>query len=114
MKQSRMFWATGVLGVLLFIAPWVLAYTGNRAAFWSSLLLGAVVFVVSVIKGVVHDANNWEYWVNGVLGILAIIAPFVLGFAGMVGALWASIVLGAIVLILCAIEVLRAPAMATR
>jgi hypothetical protein len=40
-----------------------------------------------------------------VLGILAIIAPFVLGFSGVMAALWASIILGAIELILSLFDV---------
>jgi hypothetical protein len=101
-----MFWATGVLGVLLFIAPWVLGYSGNPTAFWSSIVLGALIVVFSLIKGLVHDATNWDYWLTGILGILAIIAPFVLGFSSLSGALYACVILGAITLILSAIMVM--------
>ncbi len=47
------------------------------------------------------------YWAAAILGILAIIAPFVLGFSALATALWSSIILGVIVLILSAYELWR-------
>jgi uncharacterized membrane protein HdeD (DUF308 family) len=105
MSRDRMFWATGVLGVLLFIAPWVLGYTANGTAFVSSLVLGALMFIFSVVKGVRREASPWEYYLTGVLGILAIIAPFVLGFQSTSSAFYASLILGIVELIVSAVAV---------
>jgi uncharacterized membrane protein HdeD (DUF308 family) len=41
-------WATILLGVLLFVAPWVVGYTGVTGAAWTSWLVGATVVVVSL------------------------------------------------------------------
>jgi len=41
-------WATTLLGVLLFVAPWVVGYTGLTGAAWTSWLVGVVVVVVSL------------------------------------------------------------------
>ena len=41
-------WATTLLGVLLFVAPWVVGYTGVTGAAWTSWLVGATVVVVSL------------------------------------------------------------------
>src|SRR5919108_2477892 len=38
---------TVLFGVLLFIAPWVLSYTGHAAAAWTSWLVGAIAVVVA-------------------------------------------------------------------
>jgi hypothetical protein len=106
-----MYWLTGILGALLVIAPFVLGFTGNPAALWTSVILGAAVVVVSAIKGWAHDATLWEYWAAGILGILAVIAPFVLGFSGLQPALYASVILGVIVLVLAGYQVLAHPQM---
>ncbi len=45
-------------------------------------MLGALIFLFSLAKGVVRNLSDWEYWVIGGLGLLGIAAPFVLGFAG--------------------------------
>jgi uncharacterized membrane protein HdeD (DUF308 family) len=46
-------WATILLGVLLFVAPWVVGYAGLTGAAWTSWLVGALVIVVSltVVRG---------------------------------------------------------------
>jgi hypothetical protein len=49
-------WATTALGVLLFVAPWVVGYTGVTGAAWTSWLVGAVVVVVSLT--VVRASNR--------------------------------------------------------
>jgi hypothetical protein len=42
-----------LLGVLLFLAPWVVGYAGLTGAAWTSWLVGALVIVVSltVVRG---------------------------------------------------------------
>lgn len=49
-------WATTLLGALLFVAPWVVGYTGVTGAAWTSWLVGAVVIVVSLT--VVRASNR--------------------------------------------------------
>jgi len=41
-------WATTLLGVLLFVAPWVVGYTALTGPAWTSWLVGVVVVVVSL------------------------------------------------------------------
>ena len=43
-------WATTLVGVLLFVAPWVVGYTGLTGAAWTSWLVGAVVVGVSLTE----------------------------------------------------------------
>jgi SPW repeat len=47
---------TIVLGVLLFVAPWVVGYAGLTGAAWTSWLVGAIVVVVSLT--VVRASNR--------------------------------------------------------
>jgi len=100
-----MYWLTGILGVFLIIAPFVLGYASNTMAMASSIVLGALVVIVSIIKGAIPDMTRWEYWVAGILGILAILAPFVLGFA-QTGPLDVSVTLGAVLIVVAGYQLL--------
>ena len=51
-------------------------------------------------------------WYTSILAILLILAPFVLGYSNVPGALWASIILGAAALILGFMEQYRWAAVA--
>jgi hypothetical protein len=42
-------WAVLVLGVLTFIAPWVLGFAGQVSAFWTCIIIGAISVVVAAI-----------------------------------------------------------------
>lgn len=100
-----MYWITGILGLALGVAPFVLGYSDNSSATWASVVLGAVAFLVSAYRAIDDGEAGWEYWVAGIVGLLAVIAPFALGFSALDTALWTSIVIGVVMLILAAYEV---------
>lgn len=78
MNQRWQDWVGLVLGVWLFLSPWLLAYTGMDQAAWSAWVVGigtAVFFAIALAQ-----PQPWEEWVNIVLAALLILAPFVFGF----------------------------------
>jgi hypothetical protein len=100
-----MYWFTGLLGILMAIAPWVFGFSDNTSALWTSVALGAVLFLLSAVEAYQKGRVMWEYWTAGLVGLLAIIAPFVLGFSTLTAALWSMIVLGGLALIVSGYEV---------
>ena len=44
-----MYWITGILGILLIIAPFALRYSSDIPALWSNLVLGIAVLIVSAL-----------------------------------------------------------------
>lgn len=94
-----MYWVTGVLGVFLMIAPYLFNYGDNPAAYWTSVLAGGIVAIASIWEGVETRKENWEYWVAAIVGIVAIIAPFVLGYGALAEAMWTSVIVGVLVAI---------------
>lgn len=92
-----MYWVTGIVGLALVIAPFVFGYSDNAPALWTSLFVGGATVVVSWIEGAQSDREQWEYWIVGVLGFAAILAPFVLGFGNHATAMWTSVVAGALI-----------------
>jgi len=100
-----MYWYTGLLGIAMAVAPFVLGYRDNTMAMWTSIVLGIVVIAASIVEGMDVKQAKWEWWVAGVAGVLAIVAPFVFGFTTLTVALWTFIVLGAAIVILAGYEV---------
>lgn len=99
-----MYWLTGILGLVLGVAPFVLGYSTNANALWTSVILGAVVLLAAIYKAAFKTATTWEYWVMGVAGLLAVIAPFVLGFQALTFALWTMVIIGGIIVLVAAYE----------
>lgn len=112
-------WANAILGIWLFISPWVLGFgmgtlntvagggapgappagggaggmVGNAA--WNAWILGAIIFLVSI--SALSRMEFWQERINGLLGIWVFIAPWVLGFTGLTRAAWDHWVVGVLV-----------------
>ena len=104
-----MYWVTGLLGLLLILAPYILGYSDHAAALWSSGVLGLGVVLVSAYKALARDEGTWEYAAAIILGLLAVVAPFALGFGTHGVAVWTSIGLGVVVAILAGYRLLAQP-----
>lgn len=100
-----MYWLTAVLGVALGIAPFLLGYRDQPVAMWTSIVLGVVVAILSLIEAMDERAHKWENWAVGAAGLLAIIAPFAFGFTTLTMAMWVTIGFGLLVLLIAGYEV---------
>lgn len=94
-----MYWITGLVGLASIVAPFILGYSDNVAALWTNLIIGAALVVASVMEGAARDLDNREYWAAGLLGLVAIIAPFVFGFSDHANAMWTSVVVGVVAVV---------------
>lgn len=92
-----MFWLTGIAGLFLMVAPYAFGYSHVQSALWTSILAGLVVVASSLWEGLESKKENWEYWTAGIVGVLAIIAPFVLGFGSETTAMWTTVITGAVI-----------------
>ncbi len=99
-----MYWITGVLGLVLMLAPFLAGYSNNPGALWSSIILGLLVLAVSVYKGVTHDEARWEDAIIAIAGLVAVFAPFMFGFSSLTVAVWATIVIGGLMAFLASYE----------
>jgi uncharacterized membrane protein HdeD (DUF308 family) len=88
-------WISLICGVLLFLSPWALGFTGDLTAARTAWVGGVVIFIVAL--GAMVQFAEWEEWVELIVGILVLISPWVLGFAAVHAALWSCVVLGVIV-----------------
>lgn len=88
-------WVNLVLGAWLFIAPAVgIGATGDVAA-WNSYVAGAAIVTLTVMA--LARSRIWEEWVNLVIGVWLIVAPFVLGFSDRSNPTWNQIVVGILI-----------------
>jgi len=100
-----MYWLTGILGLALAVAPFLLGYSNHQMAMWTGVILGIVVLAASIFEALDESHAKWEWWIAGIAGLLAVIAPFVFGFSTLATALWVTIVLGIVVLVAAGYEV---------
>lgn len=92
-----MYWITGILGLILAVSPFIFGYSNDMAALWTSMLVGGATIVVSLLEATRADREQWEYWVAGILGFIAVIAPFIFGFGTNTNAMWTSVVIGVLI-----------------
>ncbi len=101
-----------ILGAWLIIAPFVLTYP-NTVAVWNSIIVGAIVLVMAWIRAVNPESAPGLSWINAILGVWLIVAPFVLRFSSTMSTRWNDIVIGIAVAIFSVWSALTTPARAT-
>src|SRR5581483_11848836 len=96
-------WLNLGLAVILFVSPWVLGFAGETAAAWTAWATGIVIAVFA--GAALVQFKPWEEWASLVLGVWLVIAPWLIGFAATVAALWTHVVLGVLLAAVAAWEV---------
>lgn len=84
-----------VAGIILALSPWFLAYAATVTAAWNAWLVGAVLIAVALAAIYAHHQS--EEWMSVIVGLWAVIAPWVLGFAGISAAATAHVIVGIVV-----------------
>ena len=90
-----------VLGAALFLSPWIFGFDAGTVS--SNAHITGIVIAVLAIAALAAFAV-WEEWLNLVVGLWALVSPWVLGFHGTTTAMTVHVVIGAAVAILAAIE----------
>src|SRR5690349_12103054 len=91
-------WATLVAGIWLLISPWVVGYAGDSVAMGNAVIFGIAIIIYSVVELSVPRA--WEEWLMMAAGAWLIVSPWVLGFGAEARAVWDTVVVGIVVLLL--------------
>ncbi len=105
-------WLMLALAVWLFISPWALGFAPPAegaetaanlgAASWNAWLL-AIVIGGLAIWAIVAFAE-WHDWLNGVLGVWLVVAPWILQFSAAAAATWNHVIVGLLVVAFAAWE----------
>lgn len=96
MQKRWQDWVGLALGIVMFLSPWLVGFSGETYAAASAWVLGiatAVLFAIALFK----PEHQWEEWGSLALAVLLILAPFALGFTAVIGAAYAHWILGALI-----------------
>lgn len=88
-------WVNLVLGVWLFIAPFFGIGALNESAVWNSYVAGIAIVVFAWAS--LARPQRWKEWINLLIGVWLIIAPFALGYTDQPAAMWNHIIVGLLV-----------------
>ena len=71
-------WINLICGILLFVSPWALGFSGDLIAARTAWVGGVIIFIMGVAA--LMQFAEWEEWVTMIVGALVIVAPWVLRF----------------------------------
>ena len=91
-------WGKLVLGVILFLTPWIFGTAMNGSSSWNAWIVGVIAVIVALWTLAQPDFAAAE-WVSLVVGVWLFIAPWVLGFAGVTAAAWTAWIIGVLTII---------------
>lgn len=86
-----------VLGIVLFLSPWLFGFASVQDAALSAHIVGAIIFVIAISEVVAFKI--WEEWIGIAAGVWLLFAPFVLGFNTHVEALATHVMIGLAVIL---------------
>ena len=89
-----------VLGAVLLLSPWLFGFSAGTAT-TNAYITGLVIAALAIAA--LAAFTVWEEWLNVVVGLWALVSPWVLGFHGT-KAMTVHVIIGAAVAILAAIE----------
>jgi hypothetical protein len=91
-----------IAAIGLFIAPFAFGFAGASAAAWNAWLAAIVIGALAVSAIVAYA--QWEEWVNLVAGVWVLVAPWLLGFAANLHAMWTHVLVGILVIVFSGLE----------
>ena len=89
-----------IAGIALVVSPWFLGYAAVATAAWHAWTVGVVIALIAAVA--LFAFHAYEEWANLAVGLWTVAAPWVIGFAGVTAALWAHVIVGAVVAVLAA------------
>src|SRR5438105_5075908 len=87
-------WVSLVLGVLLFISPWVFNTSTNGSSSWNAWIVGVIGVILALWALAFLSTAVIAEWISLILGVWLFISPWVLGFATLSSAAWTAWIIG--------------------
>jgi hypothetical protein len=94
-----------LLAAFLFFSPWLIGFTDVEPAFWNTWVCGPLIGILAITA--VNALYEWEEWTNAALGLWTLVAPWVLGFSHVPGAMGTHVGVGLAIAVLAAVELWR-------
>jgi hypothetical protein len=81
-----------LLGLGLAASPWIFGFSAETGALWTAIAIGVAALAVGGYG--TYDPREWQAWTLAGLGVVAVIAPWIFGFAGVASAMWTLFAFG--------------------
>lgn len=95
-------WLGMLLGLVVGLSPWLADEQGSQIVNWNAVIVGGLILALAAME--LSGLQRWEESAEAAVGFWLIASPFLFGYAGD-GALWLwHVILGAIVVVLAALE----------
>ncbi len=98
--RARTRWSDGaniLLGVWLFLSPWLLGVSDSTAAAWTAWILGLALLGISLFA-LARPTASFDEGIGVGLGVVLVLAPWVLGYSDLGRAVVNSLITGLIVI----------------
>jgi hypothetical protein len=104
-------WLVVLLGVWEFLASFILGYSAKAGALWDGIILGIALVILAGWAALSNQLSTIKAlsWINAILGIWLILAPFIVRYTNLAGALWNDIIVGILVTVLAGWAALVVP-----
>ncbi len=95
-------WLVVLLGAWEVVAPFILGYSNAANALGDAIILGIALIILAGWAALANQDSTVKTlsWINVILGVWLIIAPFIVQYANVAAALWNDIVVGILVAVL--------------
>ncbi len=103
MKTAKILnWLVVVAGVWEVVAPFILGYAAISGALWDAIIIGVVLIILGAWAALAGQDSTVKLlsWINAVLGLWLVIAPFIISYSSVVAAMWNDIIVGVVVIVL--------------
>lgn len=92
-----------LVGIWLIISPFLLNYSSNSTALWNDIIAGVAVIIFAATQTAQSNRSiSWPSWVNLLIGIWLVLAPFALGYSASTVTMWNEILTGIVIIALAA------------
>lgn len=87
-------WINLLLAACLFISPWVIGFVADGTPARNAWIVATALAVIAIAA--LTAFAEWEEWLNLALGVWLMAAPWLLGFASHLEAMWTHVIFGAL------------------
>ena len=95
-------WIIAATGLWEILAPFIIGYSSATGAMVDAIILGILLLGFGLWGGLVNSTGTEKAmsWINAVLGLWLVLAPFILSYSSVTGAMVNDIIVGVVVVIL--------------
>ena len=103
MKTAKgLSWVIAVAGLWEILAPFIIGYSSATGAMVDAIIFGILLLGIGIWAALVNSNGTIKVlsWINAVLGLWVLLAPFIIGYSKTTGAMVNDLIIGIVVVIL--------------